>query len=77
MLDTEWKQKVYDYVLINVKHSAWGIAHSERDYKISIEFAEQEGVKIDTDVLFASAFLHDIGTIDPFKKPDVEHSIYK
>lgn len=74
-LDTEWKQKVYDYAQTNANHSAWGIAHSERDYQISIALAAQEGVKVDTDILFAAAFLHDIGAIDPFKKKDVEHSI--
>lgn len=73
-LDTEWKQKVYDYAQTNVKHSAWGIAHSERDYQVSITLAEQEDIKVDTDILFAAAFLHDIGAIDPFRKKDVEHS---
>lgn len=75
LLDTKWKQKVYEYAQINVIHSAWGIAHSERDYQVSIALAEQEGIKIDTDILFAAAFLHDIGAIDPFRKKDVEHSI--
>ena len=74
-LDMEWKQKVYEYAQTNVKHSAWGIAHSERDYQISIKLAKQEGVAIDTDVIFAAAFLHDIGAIDPFKKKEIEHSV--
>lgn len=74
-LDTEWKQRVYDYAKSNVKHSAWGIAHSERDYQVSIALAKQEDIKIDADVIFAAAFLHDLGAIDPFKKPNVEHSI--
>lgn len=74
-LDNEWKQQVYAYAQTNVKHSAWGIAHAERDYQLSIALAEQEGIKVDADILFAAAFLHDIGAIDPFRKKDVEHSI--
>jgi uncharacterized protein len=74
-LDTEWKQKVYDYAQNNVKHSAWGIAHSERDYQVSVMLAKKENIKIDTDIIFAAAFLHDIGAIDPFKEKDVEHSL--
>lgn len=73
-LNTEWKQKVYSYAQSNVKHSAWGVAHSERDYQVSIELAAQEGIKVDTDIIFAAAFLHDIGAIDPFRKKNVEHS---
>jgi uncharacterized protein len=74
-LDTEWKQKIYHYAENNIKHSAWGLAHSERDYQVSIMLAKKEGIKIDTDILFAAAFLHDIGAIDPFKEQDVEHSL--
>jgi uncharacterized protein len=73
-LDTDWKQKIYAYAQTNVKHSAWGIAHSERDYLVSIALADQEGIKVDMDILFAATFLHDIGAIDPFRKKDVEHS---
>ena len=74
-LDNEWKQKVYEYAQNNVKHSAWGIAHSERDYQLCITLASNENIKVDTDVIFAAAFLHDIGAIDPFRKKEVEHSI--
>lgn len=74
-LDREWKQKIYAYAEKNVKHSAWGLAHSERDYLVSMSLAKQEGIKVDSDVIFAAAFLHDIGAIDPFAKKDIEHSI--
>lgn len=74
-LDREWKQKIYAYAEKNVKHSAWGLAHSERDYLVSISLAKQEGLEVDSDVIFAAAFLHDIGAIDPFAKKDIEHSI--
>lgn len=74
-LDTEWKQKVYHFAQENVKHSAWGIAHSERNYQMSMILAEEEGIQVDKDILFATAFLHDIGAIDPYKKEEMEHSV--
>lgn len=74
-LDTPWKQKVYDFALENVKHSAWGIDHSERDYQVGIILGEEEGIRVDKDVLFAAAFLHDIGAIEPYRKKEIEHSL--
>ncbi len=74
-LDTQWKKSIYQYAETNVKHSAWGLAHSERDYQVSIELAKRENIMIDRDVIFAAAFLHDLGAIDPFKDKDIEHSI--
>lgn len=74
-LNSEWKQKIYKYAEDHVKHSAWGIAHSERDYQVSITLADQEGIIIDTDIIFAAAFLHDIGAIEPFRRSDMEHSM--
>lgn len=74
-LDTPWKKSIYQYAEENVKHSAWGLAHSERNYQVSIDLAARENIKIDADVIFAAAFLHDIGAIDPFRDKNIEHSI--
>jgi len=74
-LDTEWKQKVYHFAQENLKHSAWGIPHSERNYQMSMTLAKNEGIQVDKDIIFATAFLHDIGAIDPYKKEEVEHSV--
>ena len=73
-LDSLWKQKIYQFAKNNVKHAAWGIAHSERNYHLSMILAEHENLKVDQDVIFAAAFFHDIGAIEPFRKNDVEHS---
>src|SRR3990167_1994427 len=73
-LDAAWKQKIYQYAINNVKHSAWGLAHAERDYQLSHQLANQEGITIDSDIIFAAAFLHDLGGIVPFKKEGMEHS---
>ncbi|HTL13189.1 MAG TPA: HD domain-containing protein [Bdellovibrionota bacterium] len=73
-LDQPWKQQLYAYAQQNVVHSIWGIAHSERNYQVAMELARQEGLAVDSDVLFAAAFLHDIGAIEPFRIPGVEHA---
>lgn len=74
-VDTEWKQQVFTYAKANVKHPSWGIAHSERDYQVSLKLAEKEGFVIDGDVLFAASFLHDLGGIAPHDSPDVDHAV--
>lgn len=73
-LDTEWKSKVFDFAKKNVTHPSWGIAHSERDYQVALTIAQQEGVALDLDVLFAAAFLHDLGGIGAFAKAGVDHA---
>jgi uncharacterized protein len=73
-LDSKWKHDLYAYAKVNVKHSIWGLAHSERNYHLAIRLAEQEKFSINKDVLFATAFLHDIGAIEPFRIKGVEHA---
>lgn len=74
-LDTEWKQHVYSYAEKHIVHSAWGLAHAERNYHMSLKLAAKENIHVDNDVIFAASFLHDIGAIDCFRKKEVEHSI--
>jgi uncharacterized protein len=74
-LDADWKVEIYRFASKNAVHVAWGKAHSERDYQVAMKLAEREGLKVDADVLFAAAFLHDIGAIPPFRKNGVEHEI--
>lgn len=73
-LDTQWKQTVYDFVEENQQHTAWGLEHSERDYILALELAEREGLELDIDVLFAAAFLHDMGAFEPFSARGSDHS---
>lgn len=74
MLDSPWRQKVYAYALEKLLHPAWGWRHSERDYLLATAIAKKDGLVLDDDVLFAAAFLHDIGAIDPFAKEGVDHA---
>jgi len=73
-LEVKWKHDLYDYAKANVKHSIWGLAHSERNYSLAIKLAEREKLAVDKDVLFAAAFLHDIGAIEPFRVQGLDHA---
>ena len=72
-LDAAWKKNLYQFAQKYSTDTAWGLAHSERDYLLSVEIAKAEGLAVDSDVLFAAAFLHDIGAQRPYAKDDVKH----
>lgn len=74
-LDTLWKRELYQYAKTNVVHPSWGLSHSERDYRNSVNLAERENLEVDKDVLLAAAFLHDLGGIGSFQKPHVDHGV--
>ena len=73
-LDADWKRTVYEFVAENQQHTAWGLEHSERDYLLALQLARAEGLQIDLDVLFAAAFLHDMGAFEPFSERGSDHS---
>ena len=74
-IDQPWKEQVYDFTRGNLEHTAWGLQHSERDYLLSKELARQSRLTVDQDVLFAAAFLHDMGGFPGFQKEGVDHAI--
>jgi uncharacterized protein len=74
-IDAPWKQAVYDFAATKLQHSAWGLAHSQRDYLASVDLAAREGLSVDTDVLFAAAFLHDMGGFPEFAAQGVDHAV--
>ncbi len=74
-LNQLWMENVYEFAAKNVIHPAWGLAHSERNYQVALEIAKREKVEIDTDVLFAASFLHDVGGLKKFEKPGVDHAV--
>jgi uncharacterized protein len=49
-----------------LEHPAWGPAHFRRLYELCIEIAEEDELDVDEDVLFAAAWLHDIGMFGEF-----------
>ena len=58
-LDAPWKVTIYELARSKFHHPAWGWQHSERNYRVALELAQGDGLKVDTDVLFAAAFLHE------------------
>lgn len=52
--------------LRTLEHPAWGAAHCRRLYSMCRQIAEDERLEVDDDVLFAVAWLHDIGTFPLF-----------
>jgi len=73
-LDAPWKSAVYQFSKTNLQHSAWGLAHCERDFQLAHTLAMEEKLVVDTDVLFAAAFLHDMGVFEPYPKAGVDHT---
>ncbi len=73
-LSSPWRAAVYAYAREKLLHPAWGWRHSERGFLLAREVAREEGLEIDEDVLFAAAFLHDMGAI-PFAKEGVDHAV--
>lgn len=72
-LDAPWKVRIYELARSRFLHPGWGWQHSERDYLLAIRLAEGDGLKVDRDVLFAAAFLHDMAAFMPCKGPKMEH----
>jgi uncharacterized protein len=69
----DWRAAVHRFVEVNMKHPAWGLSHSMRDYELAKQLAAADKVAVDDDVLYAAAYLHDVAAFAPFRKPDVDH----
>jgi HD superfamily phosphodiesterase len=69
----DWRASVRHFAEVNLKHPAWGLSHSVRDYELAKELAAADRVTLDDDVLYAAAYLHDVAAFVPYRKPDVDH----
>lgn len=74
-LDSPWRRAVYEQAHGHFLHPSWGWRHSERNYVLGMALARSEGLTVDADVMFAAAFLHDWGGIEPFAAPGVDHAV--
>jgi uncharacterized protein len=68
-----WRDELLDF-LGEMDHPAWGRSHSRRVLESSLQLAQAEKLFVDEDVLFAAAFLHDVGAIDPYRREGVDHA---
>jgi len=71
--DATWRDKVTAFAAENFKHPAWGLSHSQRDYRLAREMAAADHVVLDDDVLFAAAYLHDMGAFPTWAEDKKEH----
>ncbi|HWQ86305.1 HD domain-containing protein [Brevundimonas sp.] len=74
-IDSPWRRAVYEQAHEHFRHPSWGWRHSERDYLFGMAVAQAEGLTVDADVMFAAAFLHDWGGIEPFAVTGVDHAV--
>lgn len=68
-----WRDSVRVFAEVHLQHTAWGPAHARRDYEVTLRLARAEGVPVDTDALYAAAYLHDMGGLPPYAVPGVDH----
>lgn len=71
VLDAPWKAKIYAFARTHFHHPAWGWQHAERDYDLAVQFARGDGLRVDRDVLFAAAMMHDMAAFAPWETAGV------
>jgi uncharacterized protein len=72
--NSAWRIAVYDFSRNRLQHSAWGLAHAERNFLMAQRLAGVEGLSLDEDIIFAAAFLHDVAAFEEFGKVGVDHT---
>ncbi len=70
---SDWRANVLAFAESHLQHTAWGPAHGQRDYEMTLSLARAEGVPVDDDALYAAAYLHDMGGLPPYAKAGVDH----
>lgn len=70
----DWRTTVRDFSSAHFRHPAWGYSHCERDYSLARQLAAADHVKLDDDVLYAAAYLHDMAGFAPWQKEKVDHA---
>jgi hypothetical protein len=69
-----WRSVVDKFAQEHFHNPAWGYSHSQRDYQLARELAAADRVKLDDDVLYAAAYLHDMAAFEPWQKSGVDHA---
>jgi uncharacterized protein len=74
-LEPEWRERVRAFAAEHLQHTAWGVAHAERNYALTRALADEEHITVDTDAVYAAAFLHDMGAFPQFALDGVDHGV--
>jgi hypothetical protein len=72
--ESAWRGVVRRFAEEHFLNPAWGYSHSRRDYDLARSLAAADAVRLDDDVLFAAAYLHDIAAFPPWAKDGVDHA---
>jgi uncharacterized protein len=67
-----WRDKVTEFGVKNFNHI--GFSHVQRDYALAKSLAAADQVALDDDVIFAAAYLHDMGAFPAWAEPKKDHS---
>lgn len=68
-----WREKVAAFAARNLQENLF-YSHSRRDYALAKSLAAADHVTLDEDVIFAAAYLHDMGAVSAFADPKKEHA---
>lgn len=71
---SDWRTSIQAFAMAHFKNPAWGYSHSVRDYALARQLAVADQVKLDDDVLFAAAYLHDMAAFEPWEDPKADHA---
>jgi HD superfamily phosphodiesterase len=72
--EADWRGTVRDYAKANFRNPAWGYSHSVRNYDLARQLAAADRVQLDDDVLFATAFLHDMAAFPAWARQGIDHA---
>jgi uncharacterized protein len=67
-----WRDKVIEFAAKNFQQGLT-YAHSRRDYALAKSLAAADHVTLDEDVIFAAAYLHDMGSLAPWADTNRAH----
>lgn len=70
----DWRASIRAFAQEHFRNPAWGYSHSVRDYELARQLAAKDGVRLDDDVLFAAAFLHDMAAFKPWEDEKADHA---
>src|SRR5215469_14246144 len=68
-----WREKVAAFAAKNLQEDLF-YSHSRRDYVLAKNLAAADHVTLDEYVIFAAAYLHDMGAVSAFAEPKKEHA---
>ncbi len=70
----DWRAAVSKLAQEHFRNPAWGYSHCQRDYELARKLAAADAVRLDDDVLYAAAYLHDMAAFEPWEKSGVDHA---